>query len=208
MWRVTTSPTAILGDFGCEAARPPPGALNLLEAPLGRHWVSRSGGLPGWKLEDGVLEIVPGSEDLVTRKYFGDFQLHVEFWLPSMPRARGQDRANSGIYLQSRFEIQLLDSGSSPPALDGCGANYGIAAPRRNATLPAETWQSLDVVFRSATHHEDAQVTVLQNGLAIHNQLALALPTPGSLEVTGARGPLMLQEHGARLRFRNLWLLT
>lgn len=194
---------------GCLILPRPRAAIDLLRGPLAAGWRSRSGGEPDWKLDRGVLEIVPGTGDIVTCRSFDDFQLHVEFWLPHMPEARGQDRANSGIYLQGRYELQLLDSPRGRLTAEDCGAIYSVSAPLHGASLPAGHWQSFDVYFRSARRLLDPRVTVVHNGVLVQNNLALPGPTPGALHLQerAGRGPILLQDHGAAVRFRNMWLL-
>jgi hypothetical protein len=183
-------------------AKRPAAALDLLDSLA--SWQSRSGDEVRWKLEQGVLEVVPGSGDLLSRFRSSEFQLHLEFWLPRCGRSEPQDRANGGVYLDGRFEIQLLDSSDEPPSVDNCGAIYNVFAPLRPAALPAETWQCLEVAFRSGGGA--ALVTAFLNGLLIHNQVLVAQPTAGALEDPPFPA-LMLQDHGAPIRFRNVWML-
>jgi hypothetical protein len=182
----------------------PHGSVDLLAAGLGR-WSAPGGGDARWRLESGILEVVPGTGNVVTRDAFGDHQLHVEFWLPPMPGARGQDRSNGGVYVLGRYELQLLDSHGDAPAANGCGAIYGVAPPFLDASRPAGEWQSLDVAVRGAG--EGHLLTVVWNGVFVHHAVPLSRPTKGALDVAGERGPLMLQDHGAAIRFRNLWTL-
>lgn len=193
---------------------PPDGATVLFSGHSLDGWRARGGGPPGWRLVDGALEVLSGAGDLCTGARFTDFQLHLEFWLPHLPWAQGQQRANSGVYLQGRYELQLLDSyGVSHPKDDDCGALYRRAAPLRNACLPPEQWQSLDVAFR-APRLEGEQVcepgclTGFLNGILIQAHIPLTAPTPGGLEGPLAEpGPLLLQDHGDAVRFRNIWIL-
>jgi hypothetical protein len=138
--------------------------------------------------------------------------LHLEFRLPLMQNASGQSRANSGVYLQGRYEIQVLDSFGQPPEIDGCGAIYGLAPPLRNASRPPLRWQTYDVVFRSARvggEQEPARVSVWHNGVVIHNNLVLPAVTGGAADAdTGLPGPLLLQDHGDPVRYRNIWMLA
>ena len=96
-------------------------------------WQSRKGGDAKWKIKDGYMEVVPGTGDIYTKEVFGDCQLHVEFWLPLMADKHGQERANSGVYLQGRYEIQVLDSYGLDSKDNDCGGIYKIAAPLKNA---------------------------------------------------------------------------
>lgn len=166
--------------------------------------MSREGAPPRWKFGDWI-EVTPGAGDIVSVQSFGDFRLQLEFWLPSMLDHHGQDRANSGVYLHGRWEIQILDSFENPTYADGaCGALYRRAAPLVNSSRPPETWQSYEIEFR-APSCDCGAVTVWHNGALILDNLPLGEPTGGGL--TGpyeGRGPLLLQDHGCAVRFRNI----
>jgi len=177
-------------------------------------WAERDGTTGHWKeVEERAMEVVPGRGDLVSHQEFGDQHVHVEFRLPEMPGQDGQARANSGVYIQGRYEIQILDSHGQPPDVHGCGAIYDIAAPRINACWAPELWQFYDVIFRAPRFDEtgkvvrNARITVRQNGVLIHNDLELPRVTPGGLgNQPVAKGPLLLQDHGDPVRFRNVWV--
>src|SRR5437867_7661595 len=139
-----------------ESPKPPPrGAVVLFDGKDLSGWVKRSGQPAGWKVQDGYVEIVSGKGDIMTREKFGpDFKLHVEFWLPLMPEAKGQARANSGVYLQGRYEVQVLDSYKNDTYANGSvGALYGIIAPdkeaQQKAVRPPEKWQTYDITFHA-----------------------------------------------------------
>ncbi len=153
--------------------------------------------------------------DAVTNSTFGHFQLHVEFVCPKMPGKQGQARSNSGVYLHGRYEIQVLDSFGDPPTRNGCGALYSIAAPMVNASRPPGMWQTYDIVFRAPRFDDEGEVTelprltVLHNGIVIHNNLELPNTTPGGLDREMVDvGPLLLQFHGDPVQYRNIWLRT
>ncbi len=191
---------------------PQPDAVDLFDGANLYEWVHRNGQTATWQVENGILQVVPGSGDIMTRALLTDFFLHLEFRCPRMPEARGQDKANSGVYLQGRYEIQILDSYQVvSPGTGDCGAIYDQFAPLVNACRPAHEWQTYDIVFRSARRDnealiEPARVTVLQNGRVIHNNVQLQGPTPGSLDdQEGTPGPILLQDHGDRVAFRNIW---
>ncbi|MHC4448342.1 MAG: 3-keto-disaccharide hydrolase, partial [Planctomycetota bacterium] len=157
--------------------------------------------------------VLVGGGDAITRREFLNFQLHLEFFCPEMPGQRGQARANSGVYLHGRYEVQVLESFGQPPAGNGCGAIYSIAAPLVNASRPAGSWQTYDIVFRAPRYDavdalvELPRVTVLHNGVVIHNNVELPKPTPGGTDQTmRTMGPILLQDHGDPVRYRNIWV--
>jgi hypothetical protein len=158
--------------------------------------------------------VVPGAGDLVTEAALGDGLYHVEFLVPEPPEgARGQERGNSGVYLQGRYELQVLDSFGEEPTIDGCGALYGLRPPAVNACRGPEEWQSYDIEFRAARFDaegekiEPARLTAWLNGRKIHDDVVIDGPTRGGAEAEAPLGPLLLQDHSARVRYRNVWVL-
>ncbi len=188
-------------------ATPPAGAVILFTGKHLDSWVGGDGQPAPWKVEGGFLEVVPGSGNIHTRQTFRDFYLHLEFRCPHKPKAVGQERGNSGVYLQGRYELQILDSyGVAAPGPQDCGAVYGLAAPLVNAARPAMVWQTFEAVFRAPRDGECARVTVLFNGQVIHNNLTLERPTAGALDDRiDAPGPILLQDHSDRVAFRRIW---
>lgn len=177
------------------------------------------GGEPsGWRVEGNEFVVVPGTGDSVSRMAFdGDFLLHVEFQVPPTPETNGwQARGNSGVYVQGRYEVQVLDSLGREMRAGDCGAIYGKHIPPVDACRPAGTWQSYDIEFRSprfdpgsGNKTENARMTVWQNGVLLHDDVEVDGPTAASMggpEI--GFGPLLLQDHGHPVRYRNIWLLA
>lgn len=192
---------------------PPENAVILFAGGDLSNWHQPEGQPALWKVQDEVMTVTQGN--IVSDETFTDALVHVEWREPDMPEASGQAKGNSGVYLQGRYEIQVLDSyGWEVPGLGDCGAIYDQYAPLVNACKPAGEWQTYDIIFRSARVDESGQVinqarmTVLQNGIVIQNNVELFGPTGGALdENVGEPGPLLLQHHGDPVSYRNVWLV-
>jgi len=165
-----------------------------------------------WKVANGYMEVVAGTGNILTKQHFGDAQIHVEFWLPLMADQKGQYRANSGVYIQGCYEIQVLDSYGLKTADTGCGGIYDTAIPLVNACRPPKQWQTYDIFFRAPRFDDkgkktaNARVTVLQNGVMIHDDVELIDGTAGAACGESSTGPLMLQDHANPVRYRNIWI--
>ena len=152
--------------------------------------------------------------DVETNAKFGDHQLHLEFRLPFMPYARGQGRGNSGMYVQGRYECQILDSFGLDGANNECGGIYQIAKPNVNMCLPPLVWQTYDVDFTAARYDDagnkvkNARVTISHNGVKIHDDLELPNGTPGKHPEGPGPDILYLQGHGNPVVFRNIWIIN
>ncbi len=167
-----------------------------------------------WKLKNGALEVLPGSGSLVSKQKFTDFFLHIEFRTPFMPDQTGQKRGNSGVYMQGRYEVQVLDSYGLEGADNECGGIYKIARPRVNMCAPPQQWQTYDVTFTAAQYDhaghkiKPAQITVIHNGVPIHTDLILPGPTGSALDQKeNEPGGIMLQDHGDLVQYRNIWVV-
>jgi len=191
----------------------PTDAIVLFDGKDLSGWCKRGSNEPAaWKVENGYMEVAPRTGDIVTKETFEDFQLHIEFWLPLMADQTGQGRANSGVYCQGRYEVQVLDSYELDSKDDDCGGIYKLAAPMVNACRPPENWQTYDIFFKAPRFNEhgtktaNARLSVLQNGIWIHHDLEIPQPTGGAIDDKCAEpGPLLLQDHGNLVRFRNIW---
>jgi hypothetical protein len=213
-------PAGPLAADATDSVRPPDDAKVLFAGKDDLSGWARTNGQPAyWKVADGYMEVVPGRGDIITKEKFGpDFRLHVEFWLPLMADKKGQARANSGVYLQGRYEIQVLDSYMNETYADGSvGALYGIIAPdkeaQNKAVKPPEEWNTYDITFRAPRVGTDGKVTdkgyvtVVLNGVTLIDDGTFDKLTGGALDdKMGEPGPIRLQDHGCLVRFRNIWL--
>ena len=147
-----------------------------------------------------------------TKQQFTNFSLHCEFLLPFKPAARGQDRGNSGVYLQDRYEVQVLDSFGLKGEDNECGGIYSQAKPLVNMCYPPLTWQTYDIDFTSAKFDDagkktkNAILTVKHNGVVIHDNLELKGPTGGGKKEERTGGAIQLQGHGNPVFYRNVWV--
>ncbi|HAK57109.1 MAG: DUF1080 domain-containing protein [Vicinamibacterales bacterium] len=200
------------------AGGPPSDAVVLFDGADLSAWESRNGGGAAWVVDEdeGTLTVDPDAGDIVTKQGFGDVQLHVEWRTPSVVRGRSQDRGNSGVYLQSLYEVQVLDSYENPTYVNGqAGAIYKQHIPLVNASRPPGAWQIYDIIFMAPRFDADGSVeqpatmTVLHNGILIQNHAVL---TGASANVGEARYeahgplPLLLQDHDHPVSYRNIWL--
>ena len=193
-------------------AKPPAGAIVLFDGQSLEGWQTRDRTAAKAKLIDGgVFQI--GGGDMMTKETFGDQKLHLEFLLPYMPTSFGQGRANSGVYLQSRYEVQVLDSYGLESQDNDCGGIYQIARPIVNGCFPPLQWQAYDITFHAARFDDsgkktaNSRITVVQNGVTIQDNLELPHITPGGQDNNEKNpGPLMLQDHGNPVQYRNIWV--
>lgn len=197
-------------------AQPPVGAVVLFDGKDLSAWkvAGKEERPAAWKLVDGAMEVAPNGGTIVTKRPFGDCDLHLEFRTPFMPTKRGQERGNSGVYMQGRYEIQVLDSYGLTGEDNECGGIYKVAQPRVNMCAPPGQWQTYDISFRAPRFDANgnkiasATVTVRHNGVLIHQNLAIPGPTGGALdERVSEPGGLCLQDHGNPVQYRNIWLV-
>jgi hypothetical protein len=196
--------------------KPPKGAIVLFDGKSTGGWVHRNGKPCGWKIVDGALEVTGGKGgDILSTNVFGDHTLHVEFRTPFMPKARGQGRGNSGVYLQTRYEVQVLDSYGLEGKNNECGGIYSVSAPKVNACYPPGQWQTYDIEFSAprfdaaGTKIKDAYITVRHNGTLIQELVSLKGVTTAGMggELAKPRG-LLLQDHGNPVQYRNIWAIV
>lgn len=187
--------------------KPPKGAMVLFDGKSAEHFESAV-------MDKKFLAFDPKGRGATSKEKFGSHSLHIEFRLPYMPEARGQGRGNSGIYLQGRYEVQMLDSFGLKGADNECGGIYKISKPKTNMCYPPLTWQTYDIDFTAAEYDKDGKVvknprmTVKHNGVEIHKDLELPHHTTAAPNKAGPEdGPVYLQNHGNPVRYRNIWVV-
>jgi len=184
-------------------AKPPEGAVVLFNGRNAEAWV------------DGHMDerhlLAAGCR---TKRDFTNFTAHLEFFLPFKPLGRGQDRGNSGVYLQDRYECQVLDSFGLTGEDNECGGFYKKAKPAENMCFPPLVWQTYDIDFTAAKYADtgkkikNAVVTVKHNGVTIHDKLELDSHTAGNKKMEDpSGGPFYLQGHGNPVFYRNIWVV-
>lgn len=194
----------------------PSDAIVLFDGTNLDGWVSKNTGGPAeWKVEDGYMEVVPGTGYISSKAQFGSCQLHLEFAEPTVIKGESQGRGNSGVFLMGLYEIQVLDNYENPTYPDGTvGGIYGQYPPLANALRKPGEWNSYDIIWEAPIFHKGkcvvpAFVTVLLNNIVLHHRKQLMGTTSHRVlndyvehpEV----GPLQLQDHGDLVRFRNIW---
>ncbi len=206
------------GSTPSQPGKVPSDATVLFDGRSLSNWEADSGGPARWKVQDGYMEVVKGSGNIVSKNKFADCQLHVEWRTPVPAVGEGQERGNSGIFLMGKYEIQVLDSYQSKTYPDGqAAAVYGQYPPLVNASLPPGEWQTYDIIFRrpifdSSTKQlrRPARVTVLHNGILVQDNVELTGPTAHgerpAYQFHADRLPLSLQDHGNPVRYRNIWI--
>jgi len=183
-------------------AKAPEGAIVLFDSSNVDAW-------NGGRMNANKLLMVGAK----TKQQFKDCTLHLEFCLPFMPDKRGQERANSGVYLQDRYEVQILDSFGLGGLRDECGAIYNVSKPLVNMCFPPLSWQTYDIDFVASKHDAagrkitDAQITVRHNGVLIQDKVAMRRRTGGHQTDYSLPGSVTLQDHGSLVLFRNIWIV-
>ena len=172
----------------------------------------------GWEFaDDGVITVTPKGGYLTSKEAFKDLEMHIEFRNSFMPRQRGQQRSNSGVFVQDIYEVQVLDSYGLEGVYDECGALYKVMAPQVNACAPPVEWQTYDITYRAPRYDsagklvEDPRITVYHNGIRIHHDQPMPWITAWTEEERLAPPPkdpghIKLQGHNNYVQFRNIWV--
>jgi hypothetical protein len=194
----------------------PSDAIDLFNGKDLNEWINGDGGAAGWEVKDGAVTVVKGKGDIKTKRTFGDVQLHIEWRAPAVIESEGQGRGNSGVFLQERYELQVLDSYESVTYANGqAGALYKQSMPMVNATRKPGEWQSYDIVYTAPRFSDSghlimpAYITVFHNGVVIQNHTQLwggtefrGLP----VYVAHGKASIRLQDHGNPVSYRNIWV--
>ena len=198
-------------------APPPSDAIVLFDGRDLSQWSKADGSPAGWTVRNGYVEIAPGSGDIRTRQAFGDVQLHIEWAAPTPASGESQGRGNSGVFLMDNYEVQVLDSYQNETYADGqAGSLYGQTPPLANAMRPPGHWNTYDIIFHRPRFNADGSVaqkgraTVFHNGVLIQDNTELWGSTVhlaiAQYHTHADRLPLKLQDHGNRVRYRNIWV--
>jgi hypothetical protein len=186
-----------------EGEKAPAGAIVLFDGSNATLWDATA------KIDDRHL-LGSGTK---TKQKFQDFMLHVEFILPFKPKARDQERGNSGIYIQDRYEIQVLDTFGHPPEFNGCASTYRQTAPKINMCYPPLQWQTYDIEFTAAKFDaqgkktKNAVVTVKHNGVIVQDHTELKDKTGAGAKEGPEPGSIQLQGHNNPVFYRNIWVV-
>lgn len=199
-----------------QAGQAPSDAIVLFDGSDLQGWRAEDGGAAKWKLADGAMTVVPQTGAIHTVKEFGDCQLHIEWRSPAVVKGEGQLRGNSGIFLQSRYEVQVLDNYGNKTYPNGqAGAVYKQHIPLVNACRKPGEWQSYDIIYQAPRFNQDGHkvasgyLTVLHNGVLIQNHVEIK----GTTEYIGLpknkaheKAAILLQDHGDLVSYRNIWI--
>ena len=192
----------------------PSDAVVLFDGTNLSEWTKPDGSPAGWDIVNGTLKVVPKTGGIITRRTFGDFQLHIEFVTPDSIVGEGQGRGNSGIYLHGAYEVQVLDSYENETYTDGMlGAVYKQYPPLVNPCRPPGTWQEYDIIFNAPLFDETGvitsrpRLTVFLNGVLVQNNVEILGPTVAApVVVEKKEGPIFLQDHSNPVTYRSIWI--
>lgn len=194
----------------------PSDAIILFDGTDMSKWQSVNGGEVEWEIEDGAVTVVPGTGNIETKESFGDVQLYIEWRSPMNMDHKGQDRGNSGIFLQGRYEVQVLDADENPTYINGmAGSIYKQTAPLANPTRKPGEWETYNISYKAPRFHEDGslkepgRVTVIWNGVVVQNNTEIYGHTAyigyPEYEAHG-EAPIRLQDHNSKVSYRNIWV--
>lgn len=198
---------------------PPSDAIVLFDGKNLSQWQKPNGEAAGWKVHDGIMTVDKSTGDIQTKADFGDFQLHLEWRIPKVISGESQSRGNSGVFMQGRYEVQILDNYNNETYVNGqAGSIYKQSPPLVNPMRKPGEWNTYDIIYTAPTFTKDGKyrtppvITVLFNGVVVQDQTIIK----GTTEYIGfpkvekhGRGPIVLQSHGdpsEPISFRNIWI--
>ena len=195
----------------------PSDAIVLFDGSDLSEWEHADGSPAPWSVADGAFTVVSGSGNIQTKRAFGDAQLHIEWRAPARVQGESQERGNSGVFFQGRYEVQVLDSYENPTYVNGQAASiYKQHIPLVNASRPPGEWQSYDIIYRAPRFSDDGQLlspasmTVLHNGVLVQDDAELKGITVNRgapfYEKHEPKLPIMLQDHASPVSYRNIWI--
>jgi hypothetical protein len=197
---------------------PPSDAIVLFDGSNLDEWISSndSKSAAPWLIAKNMMTVKEGSGGIKTKKKFGDIQLHLEFRTPAVVKGDGQDRGNSGLFFQERYEVQILDNYDNPTYSNGqCGAVYKQHIPLVNACKKPGEWQTYDIIYMAPHFNKDGikvqsgYLTVFHNGVLVQNHVEVKGTTENvgqPKNIAHGKGSIALQDHGNPTSFRNIWV--
>lgn len=195
---------------------PPSDAIVLFDGTSLDGWVDKDGNPTKWKLQDGAMVAVKGAGTIESKKKMGSAQIHIEWRTPAEVSGESQGRGNSGVFLQGIYELQVLDSYNNRTYSNGQAASiYKQTMPLVNASKGPGEWQTYDIIYHAPTfqngreYETNPYITVLHNGVLVQDHTKILGTTPyiGYPKVNmHGKGPLLLQDHGNPVAFRNIWI--
>ena len=196
----------------------PSDAIVLFDGTNMNEWQHLDGSEAKWEMKDSAMTVVKSSGNIKTKRQFSDMQLHLEFRTPAIVKGEGQFRGNSGVFFQERYEVQVLDNYGNKTYSNGqVGSIYKQSIPLVNAAKKPGEWQTYDIIYTAPRFNKDGirvaagRITVIHNGVVIQNNTEIQ----GTTEYIGlpknaphGAGSLMLQDHGDKVSYRNIWVRT
>ena len=199
-----------------EGSTPPSDAIILFDGGNADSWQHGDGTPIKWDIDDFIMTVKPGAGQIETKELFGDCQLHLEWRSPIEKDRNGQDKGNSGVFLQGKYEVQILNSYDNRTYSNGQAASiYKQHIPLVNAMRPPGEWNVYDIIFHAPKFNSNdlkikrGTLTVIHNGVLVQDHVDIL----GTTEYIGppktiphGDGPIFLQDHSNKVSFRNIWL--
>ena len=201
---------------GSTSSAPPSDAILLFDGAHADAWKHEDGSPVKWEVSEGIMTVVPGTGQIETKEKFRDCQLHIEWRSPDEPKRVGQDKGNSGVFFQGKYEVQVLNSYENRTYSNGqAGSIYKQYPPLVNAMRPPGEWNVYDIIFHAPQFDADGNktkngtLTVIHNGVLVQDHSVIL----GTTEYIGlplndahGDGPIFLQDHSNKVSYRNIWL--